>query len=782
MSNSNSSAMKNHPLTDDPYHDTVKQILQQKYQHIHDIETELSKIKNQLAESQHALSEYKAGYEAARSRIKFMEESKFWKLRNVYAKVKNDSLKPARFSRKIGSIEAGITTDNTASSTAFKPLVSVIVPCYNHAEYLHQRLESIYSQSYKHIEVILLDDNSSDKSQEVLLSFKNRFPTQTRHYFNEKNSGNVFSQWKKGISHSRGELIWIAESDDYCDKDFLEKLVTKFSDESVMLAYAYSQFVNADGSNAPFSFDSYVSGLSETKWQQDYTQTAHKEVQEGLGMKNTIPNVSSAVFRNIPPQIFDYEQLKQFKVCGDWYFYLSLIRGGKIAYSRSTKNYYRFHPTNTSSNFQKNIQFVKEHELIAKYISSNYIVDPEVIQRHRQYVREVWDAQNPDSKSLFDSAYSVKEVEANRKDRRPNILMGIYSFTTGGGETVPIGLANELKMRGYSVTLFDCNMVPPNERTTRSQLMPSIPVVQREHSTDINSVLEDFGIEIAHTHHTTVDLILTKRRNMKMPHIVTTHGLYDLMPKDVLRDISPQLSTITKWVYVADKNLIPLKKIPGFTKSKSIKISNGVSPAASGHSVSRAQLGISRDAFVICLASRAIKEKGWREAIDAVKIANTLTTREIVLLLVGDGPIYDSLNQNELGKSIKALGFQNNVSSYFSIADLGLLPTMYRGESCPMVLIECLMAGKPFIATNLGEIKSMLTDTEGRVSGKILELDHSGNINVLAMAEIIADIANDSDELELMSANARLRKEYFNINNVAEKHVKLYAKLLNKIN
>lgn len=52
----------------------------------------------------------------------------------------------------------------------FKPKVSIIVPNYNHAPYLRQRLESIYQQTYQNIEVILLDDHSSDASVEILRS------------------------------------------------------------------------------------------------------------------------------------------------------------------------------------------------------------------------------------------------------------------------------------------------------------------------------------------------------------------------------------------------------------------------------------------------------------------------------------------------------------------------------------------------------------------------------------------------------------------------------------
>lgn len=81
-----------------------------------------------------------------------------------------------------------------------KPLVSVIVPNYNHASYLKERLDSIYQQTYQNIEVILLDDFSSDNSVEILKQYAKKYPHKTRLVVNEQNSGRVFRQWNKGLA------------------------------------------------------------------------------------------------------------------------------------------------------------------------------------------------------------------------------------------------------------------------------------------------------------------------------------------------------------------------------------------------------------------------------------------------------------------------------------------------------------------------------------------------------------------------------------------------------
>jgi glycosyltransferase involved in cell wall biosynthesis len=100
--------------------------------------------------------------------------------------------------------------------------VSVIIPNYNHAEYLKQRIDSILNQTYKDFELIILDDCSTDNSREIIDDYTSHFPFITS-YYNDINSGSPFTQWDSGVKKAKGEFIWIAESDDFAEADFLEK-------------------------------------------------------------------------------------------------------------------------------------------------------------------------------------------------------------------------------------------------------------------------------------------------------------------------------------------------------------------------------------------------------------------------------------------------------------------------------------------------------------------------------------------------------------------------------
>ena len=100
------------------------------------------------------------------------------------------------------------------------PLVSVIIPNYNHAPYLDERIRSIAGQSFQDFEIILLDDCSTDQSISILNKWA-KHPKISHFIVNKQNSGSTFLQWEKGFSLAKGKYIWIAESDDVAHPDFL---------------------------------------------------------------------------------------------------------------------------------------------------------------------------------------------------------------------------------------------------------------------------------------------------------------------------------------------------------------------------------------------------------------------------------------------------------------------------------------------------------------------------------------------------------------------------------
>lgn len=108
------------------------------------------------------------------------------------------------------------------------PSVSIIVPAYNAERYLERCLESILQQSYRGLEVIVIDDGSTDDTPAIISHFAHK-DGRLRH-IRQDNTG-VATARNKGIGLANGEYLMFVDADDYLDKDCLETYVSSLGDE-----------------------------------------------------------------------------------------------------------------------------------------------------------------------------------------------------------------------------------------------------------------------------------------------------------------------------------------------------------------------------------------------------------------------------------------------------------------------------------------------------------------------------------------------------------------------
>jgi glycosyltransferase involved in cell wall biosynthesis len=657
----------------------------------------------------------------------------------------------------------------------FNPKVSVIVPNFNHAEYLLDRLESIYGQTYCNIEVILLDDCSSDASVAILNDYAKRYPAKTICQFNDVNSGGVFNQWKKGLALATGELVWIAESDDYCSPNLLEELVRFFQNPAVMLAFARTEFVRGTPPVTVWTSEEIFLDLGLEIWQRPFIQSAHAMVKSSWAVKNIVPNASGALFRHPgKSRILDDSQWLQLRMCGDWVFYLSVIRGGLVAYSPGATNYYRQHSLNTSVNAQVDDLYYREHEIVALYLARLFRLNRTDFERQERSLYLHWCIRRGESQlGAFRKLYDLNKICSQTADRLPNIVMAVYALVAGGGETFPVVLANFLHERGYAVTLFNCKE-QPTEPGVRHMLNGSIPLLELDDLELAGAAFTNMGIELVHSHHAWVDATLATLlfTDDDIRQIVTMHGMYEMMMPAQLRNLMPLLKRrIDRFVYTAEKNQSPFSL--AFRQEKHFcRIDNALPLTDITHIISRAELNVGPDDFVLCLVARAIPDKGWGEAIDGVTWACARSNRKIHLILIGEGPEFDRLKSTTAYEFVHFLGFRANIRDYFAMSDMGFLPSKFKGESYPLVLIDCLHSGKPILASNIGEIRSML-DSEGGLAGEIFDLE-DWTIPVETIGRIILRLANHPAAYQELLCRVPLAAAKFDPERMVDRYEAVY--------
>lgn len=118
-------------------------------------------------------------------------------------------------------------------------LVSVVVPVYNVEKYIDKCIESIISQTYKYIEIILVDDGSSDKSGEIVDNYAKK--DSRIKVVHKKNSG-VSAARNTGINVAEGDYICFADGDDVLMEDYVEYLLNLCIDNKADVAYTKDMF------------------------------------------------------------------------------------------------------------------------------------------------------------------------------------------------------------------------------------------------------------------------------------------------------------------------------------------------------------------------------------------------------------------------------------------------------------------------------------------------------------------------------------------------------------
>ena len=111
-------------------------------------------------------------------------------------------------------------------------LVSIIIPTYNHASYLGRALQSVINQTYTDWEAIVIDNHSTDKTDQVMLKFKDP----RIKYLKINNDGIIAKSRNKGIKVAKGKWVAFLDSDDWWTSDKL-KMCLSFANENVDLIY-----------------------------------------------------------------------------------------------------------------------------------------------------------------------------------------------------------------------------------------------------------------------------------------------------------------------------------------------------------------------------------------------------------------------------------------------------------------------------------------------------------------------------------------------------------------
>ncbi len=222
-------------------------------------------------------------------------------------------------------------------------------------------MDSVCQQTYRHLQIIVLDDASTDNSMEII----NKFQSEDKRimvHSSANNSGSTFHQWARGINLAKGELVWIAESDDVAATSFVKNAVDRMKDLDV-LYIGESEKIDHKGISL-----GRVHANDQEIWTSDFEMPGSDMITNHFAFNNYVINASSAIFRR-SAALNVSDRYKNYTFCGDWQFWIEIMRQGNLMHTSDIVNYYRIHKTNVTGKALKEGLYLTEGLKVLNYIS-----------------------------------------------------------------------------------------------------------------------------------------------------------------------------------------------------------------------------------------------------------------------------------------------------------------------------------------------------------------------------------------------------------------------------
>lgn len=252
--------------------------------------------------------------------------------------------------------------------TELSPTISVVFTSYNHKEYLSQALDALLNQTFRNFELIIVDDCSTDGSQEILKDYAKK-DERIRLYLNKENSGSYVNSTNYGATLALAPYIVLAQCDDFAFPDQLQKLYSaRMDNEECQVVFSSSVLVDETGKAIDIDYN-----FRNRKFKEVVSDTCvieHKVATELLLNECIIPNLGAALIdRSLYNEVGGLST--SYRVLADWDFWLKCSLISNFVYLKSPLNNFRQHKTTIRSSVKTELQLNELYDIFRKYKKKN---------------------------------------------------------------------------------------------------------------------------------------------------------------------------------------------------------------------------------------------------------------------------------------------------------------------------------------------------------------------------------------------------------------------------
>jgi len=450
------------------------------------------------------------------------------------------------------------------------PLISIIIPTYNRADYLKQSIESALAQTYPHYEVLVVDDGSTDNTKKIIDHFKSK----SLRYIKKKHSGASATR-NRGIKEAKGEFILWLDSDDV----LMPGVITNY-------IKALQRFPKVDVFYGNIIVtDKKLNELKKLNFSDWYKRNA--ELIKKMFRGNCIPNPGTMIKKTCFTQVGGYDEA--FLRAHDYEFWVRLLKFGQFKHIDQTVLQWRWHDKNISSGTVK-IDTSYDVQIIYKMLNlfslkelfpgirwkifllknqakakaflkvANRLKNLKDFRGALAYAKKSYE-RVPSKKTqtfldslkepTFDISLNMPHrqnyIKRVKKFRKSHLLFAVHGFppkSFAGTELYTLALAKELKKRDHSITVvypkhkkfrpqglitkgefekISVSQIHLNRPSDLIQKFKNIPAAKA-----FEQFLLDLDVDLVHFHHfmgfSALALDVCKRKNI--PTIMTVHDTW----------------------------------------------------------------------------------------------------------------------------------------------------------------------------------------------------------------------------------------------------------------
>jgi glycosyltransferase involved in cell wall biosynthesis len=243
------------------------------------------------------------------------------------------------------------------------PKVSVIIPLYNGKKFIKETLDTVFKQTYKDYELIIVNDGSTDNPESVLKPYLSKIK-----YITQKNSGCPAGAFNTGIAQSSGDYIAFLDQDDLWRKDKLQKQVEILDQKPEVGLVATNVIIFDDTSRKKIG----------TLWKKTKKILSQRQAQSKLLRTNFLINPSAIMVRR---EVFEKDEYcdERFKLADDYELWYRIAKKWDLALIEEPLTYYRHYSRSLSKNHYKMLKdLVLFYEMVSR--------DKKLAKKEHQFV------------------------------------------------------------------------------------------------------------------------------------------------------------------------------------------------------------------------------------------------------------------------------------------------------------------------------------------------------------------------------------------------------------